>query len=162
MFKKIYGLILIFLTILPISNYANDIIRDQEVVLQIEGQRSGKSYNVDIYAHDNNLVIFYSISLFQDFFTKKYIDTFTENELKAFYLLLDEIKKMKTFHTSIVVKSYDITHFQLETNSNSITAYVNKEIDTKAIQKLVSFIIKKSDGKLDFLHSYDYFNLEKN
>ena len=158
MFKKIYGLVIILLAILPILTYAKDIADDQEVVLQIEGQRSGKSYHVDIYTHGNNLVIFYSFSLDQDSFTKKHIDSFTENELKIINVLLNDIKKMKTFHTKIVMKSYDITHFRLETNRNSITAYINREIDTAPVQKLISFIIKKSGGKLDFLYFNDYFN----
>jgi len=158
MFKRIYGLIILLLAMLPISNYANDIVDDQEVVLQIEGQRSGKSYHVDIYTHGNNLVIFYSFSLYPDFFTKKYVDSFNEKELKTVRILLDEIKKMETFHTNIVIKSYDITHFKLETNRNSITAYINREIDTAPVQKLISFIIKKSGGKLDFLYFNDYFN----
>ena len=158
MFKKIYGLVIILLAILPISNYANDIVDDQEVVLQIEGQRSGKSYHVDIYVHDNNLVIFYSFSLDQDSFTKKYIDSFTENELKIFNVMLNDIKKMETFHTKSFRLSYDITHFKLETNHNSMTAYINREIDTAPVQKLISFIIKKSGGKLDFLYFNNYFN----
>lgn len=160
MFKKIYGLIITLLVILPILSYANDITSDSELVLQIEGQRSGKSYHVDVYTHGNNLIIFYSFSLYPDFFTKKHINTFTEDEVKTFYTLLDEIKKMETFHTKIVMKSYDITHFRLETNHNSITAYINREIDTKPIQKLITFIIKKSGGKLDFLYFNDYFTLE--
>jgi hypothetical protein len=161
MFKIIYGLIML-LAILPISNYANDIVDNQEIVLQIEGQRSGKSYHVDIYAHGNNLVIFYFFSLDQDSFTKKHIDSFKENELKTFYMLLDEIKKMETFHTKSFRLSYDIKHFKLETNCNSVSAYINREIDTKPVQKLIAFIINKSGGKLDFLYFNDYFTLDNN
>lgn len=162
MFKNFYRIIIILLITLSISSYANDITGDKELALQIEGQRSGKGYNVDIYADGRQLVVFYNADTSYTKFNNNYIDSFTENEAKTFYMLLDEIKKMETYHTKIGMKSYDITHFKLETNRNSITAYINREIDTKPVQKLIAFIINKSGGKLDFLYFNDYFTLDNN
>jgi len=164
MFKKIYGLIIILLVMLPISNYANDVSCDRELVLQIAGERNRKPFNVHIYCHDKKLVIFYRFEKQNKFifFDESFTKNLDAQELVTLKHILLDIHNLGSVSLSpFVFAEVDRTSISLEYMNNKVifTFEVDgNKVDTKAVQKLISFIIKKSDGKLDFLYSYDYFN----
>ncbi len=165
MFKIINKLFVVFFIVtLPLLSEAKDIMNENEFILQITGERHGKSFNINTHYYDGKIVVFYSPPRQNTFtfFDINYTEKLNKQELKYLKLMLLKIYKLGRIDLNPFILSYNRTSIQLNYMDNKITLVLGtKKINTGDIQKLISFIIKKADGKLDFLsENNDYFSYD--
>jgi hypothetical protein len=153
---------LIIMMLLIIASFGESgMLKNDDLLLQIEGQRNGKPYNINIAIDKSKFIVFYKYGTENNYFADSLTKYFHADKSMKYWNIISDIKKQKSFSTEIVMKSRNITHFFIQTNKNQLNAYINKEIDTKNVERLITLIISMSDGKLDFLHYKNYFRLDK-